>query len=366
VIFDPFATCPKFLAFLEKILPDPAVRRYVQVVLGYACTGNTDIQEYWMLQGEGGNGKGTLLHVIDLILGPYLRVGPKTLIQQKDNASEPHPTQTAFITGSRLLLFSELERGANLCVGFLKAVTGETKLDGRECHKDWFTFAPTCKTIIETNEVPHINDTSHAMKRRSVVIPFTQKFEGPAVDTSLRKQLSEELSGVFNWLLDGVKGYYAGELKHKPAAVVEASAALWKSADLYSAWINECCVRSTPEAPCKMPRDVLFDAFIKWAKRVAPNKSFDRPYWVRKLGEHGVRWTKKSDQTVVLPIRLKTDAELELERTAAEYWEEAEPPQPQRSVNRYDLSPDVGPPPERKPPAFETSPTTQTKLRRLQ
>lgn len=56
-------------AFLERILPDPDVRAYVQRAVGYSLTGSTREQVFFVCYGAGCNGKSTFLDVILAVLG---------------------------------------------------------------------------------------------------------------------------------------------------------------------------------------------------------------------------------------------------------------------------------------------------------
>lgn len=44
VVFDPDAECPIWELFLERILPDPSVRRFAQRALGWCLTGDVSEQ----------------------------------------------------------------------------------------------------------------------------------------------------------------------------------------------------------------------------------------------------------------------------------------------------------------------------------
>ncbi|HRI39812.1 MAG TPA: hypothetical protein PLO50_14750, partial [Nitrospira sp.] len=82
VTFDPSAECPTFMAFLARIMPDPELRHFLQVWLGYCLTGNTSEQVIVICYGSGANGKSTLLDVIRFILGEYVAMLPvETLLE---------------------------------------------------------------------------------------------------------------------------------------------------------------------------------------------------------------------------------------------------------------------------------------------
>ena len=55
------------------------------------------------------------------------------------------------------------------------------------------------------NEVPLITDTSFAFERRLIIVKFNETFVGNRADKGLDDKLSQELSGVFNWALEGLR-----------------------------------------------------------------------------------------------------------------------------------------------------------------
>src|SRR5262249_3591207 len=67
----PTATCPRWTAFLEEVLPNPEVRAFMQRSFGYALTGSTNEQCIWFLYGLGRNGKTTTINTARRVLGDY-------------------------------------------------------------------------------------------------------------------------------------------------------------------------------------------------------------------------------------------------------------------------------------------------------
>ena len=68
VAWDRTATCPTWDAFLERVLPDPAVRAFVRRAVGYALTGSVREQCLFFLYGLGANGKSTLITTLLALL----------------------------------------------------------------------------------------------------------------------------------------------------------------------------------------------------------------------------------------------------------------------------------------------------------
>jgi putative DNA primase/helicase len=55
------------------------------------------------------------------------------------------------------------------------------------------------------NQIPKIDDTSHGWWRRIYILEFLREFSEDEMDVHLTDKLKSELSGIFNWALDGYK-----------------------------------------------------------------------------------------------------------------------------------------------------------------
>jgi len=55
------------------------------------------------------------------------------------------------------------------------------------------------------NTLPEIEDNTHGMWRRFYVIEFPRKFSENEMDVELTDKLLDELSGIFNWALEGYR-----------------------------------------------------------------------------------------------------------------------------------------------------------------
>ena len=87
----------------------------------------------------------------------------------------------------------------------IKAVTAGDWVTGKQLYKDPFKFRPYAKSFLAMNEPPSIKDNSHGMWRRIYVIEFPRKFEDHEMDRELEYKLKKELSGIFNWALEGYR-----------------------------------------------------------------------------------------------------------------------------------------------------------------
>ncbi|HYB21929.1 MAG TPA: hypothetical protein VEH09_13420 [Thermodesulfobacteriota bacterium] len=66
-------------------------------------------------------------------------------------------------------------------------------------------FRPYAKHYLAMNKAPNITDSSHAMGRRIMVIDFSRIMSGEEMDRELEMKLAQELSGIFNFAIEGYR-----------------------------------------------------------------------------------------------------------------------------------------------------------------
>ena len=225
------ATCPIFERFLADILPDPAVREFLQRSFGYSLTGLISEQVLWFFYGTGANGKSTLVNVMARILGPYCMSLPFSSLMQDDRkrGSEASP-DLARLPGARMVRASEPEKGAKFGESTIKAVTGGEPLTVRHLNHGFFEFTPSFKLFLSGNHKPIIRGQDYGVWRRINLVPFTVSIPPEARDPHLEAKLWEERSGILNWLVDGFTKWKQVGLR-PPAAVVAATSEYREDSD---------------------------------------------------------------------------------------------------------------------------------------
>ena len=85
---------------------------------------------------------------------------------------------------------------------FDSVVPGD-RVTGREPFKQPIKFRPYAKHYLAMNKAPNITDTSHGMWRKIMVIAFPKIISEDEMDRELELKLTQELSGIFNWAIEG-------------------------------------------------------------------------------------------------------------------------------------------------------------------
>jgi putative DNA primase/helicase len=155
--YDANARCPKWEAFLEKVLTGELIR-YLQRVCGYILTGSTAEEEMFVLWGLGANGKSTFRETIFALLGDYAVGADASLLITNKKSGSATP-DVARLYGRRLVTINETEQNALLNEARVKFITGNDVITARNLYEKLFDFVPTHKTILTTNHKPIVRCT---------------------------------------------------------------------------------------------------------------------------------------------------------------------------------------------------------------
>lgn len=234
----PNEPAPKWDAFLRQVQPDPEIRAYLQRVAGYAVTGLTTEQAFFLMHGVGANGKSVFQNVLAHILGTYAQTMPvETLMASSVDGRIPN--DVARMAGKRLLQASETKAGKSLDEQRLKQLTGGDTVSARYMRGEWFEFRPVGKMMLTTNHLPTMSDDSATWRRIHlitwpVVIPEGER-DGYLQDTLLR----EEADGILAWIVRGAMAWQEEGL-NQPEAMHEARRRYMEEEDIVGQFMEDC------------------------------------------------------------------------------------------------------------------------------
>lgn len=259
VIFDPQARCPRFERFIAEIFADqPELPAYIQRVIGYALTGITAEQCFWIWWGVGANGKSTLEETLHShVFGPdYCWTMPFPGGGWSNAMTE---YQKASLVQRRKVSASEIQRRGTLNEELIKSLTGNDEINARHPYGRPFTYTPVAKIFLRVNDKPIIRDQSHGMWRRVKLVPFTQTFP---VNPLLADELKAEAPGILAWSVRGCLDWQRDGLRH-PDVVAAATRSYQDESDPLAEFLDEHCVLGDGYS---VSAHVLFAAYKSWAE----------------------------------------------------------------------------------------------------
>jgi len=241
VRYDPTATAPKFIAFLDRTFQgNTDLIEFIQRFTGYCMTGKTGERVVVFFYGIGANGKSTLLGILRELFGDYAATADTSLFMA--NASENAIGQgIARLKGARLVSAIEAEEGRRLSEGLVKAISGGGgEVVGRYLYGEPFSFKPTFKVVIATNHKPTIRGTDTAIWSRIRLVPFLTVIPEAERDQDLLDKLRAELPGILNWAIEGAMRWQVDGLG-TPKQVAEATKNYREEQDALAGFIDDCC-----------------------------------------------------------------------------------------------------------------------------
>ena len=172
----------------------------MQEMFGYILSGETNQQKFFNIIGPRRSGKGTINKVLVDLLGQHNTVAP-----QLEELCDTFGLQPWL--GKLLASFTDArapERNRSAVVSqLLRIVGGDTVTVNRKNKESWNGYLPT-RIVIYSNEVLQLTENSNALTGRMVVLKMTKSFYDNE-DTNLSVKLRAELSGIFNWAMEGLK-----------------------------------------------------------------------------------------------------------------------------------------------------------------
>lgn len=199
--YDPDAKCPLWDKFLTDVWEDDEEAIHtLQEMFGYILSGDTKQQKFFNIIGPRRSGKGTINKILVSLLGQHNTVAPE-LGELCDNFGlQPW-------LGKLLASFTDArapERNRSAVVSqLLRIVGGDTITVNRKNRESWNGYLPT-RIVIYSNEVLQLTENSNALTGRMIVLKMTKSFYNHE-DTELAFKLEQELSGIFNWAMEGLK-----------------------------------------------------------------------------------------------------------------------------------------------------------------
>ena len=143
--YDPHADYSLWHDTLLDICGSEEMVAFLKRVFGYACTGHSFEQYFFVFIGPGRNGKGVLFSLIGKILGPfYHEISKAMILRQRTPPSPNAATEHLYsLLSKRVIVGSETNKGEKIDESAIKGLTGEDLVKCRPNFKSELIFPPT-------------------------------------------------------------------------------------------------------------------------------------------------------------------------------------------------------------------------------
>lgn len=277
VTYDADATCPIFDDWLSVVFEhDAEVLRHVWEVIGYLLmTGNPE-QVAFLFFGEGGNGKGTMMRVLQQMIG-IDNMASLTLHQIADGKFE-----LATIYGKMVNFAGDISARYIENPEVFKALTGDDYVTAQYKYGDAFQFKSYAVPVFSANNFFRTSDSSEGWKRRWLSLDFNVPVRGKFAGFD-EADLYLEAGGIFNAAMRALRELMARPRTptrfRLPEAVVAATKRMHEEADPFMMWFDSEDILQGPAQ--SEVRTALYKHYQKWCR--------DNGYQSIPSGPFGVR-----------------------------------------------------------------------------
>jgi putative DNA primase/helicase len=235
--YNPEAQAPIFQAYLNKVLPDKERQNILAEYIGFVFikhnSNSLKEEKALVLYGGGANGKSVFFEIVSALLGDQ-NISNFSL-QSLTNENGYFRAKLA----NKLVNYASEINGKLESSIFKQLVSGEP-VEARLPYGQPFTLKQYAKLIFNCNELPKDVEQTNAFFRRFLIIPFNVTIPPEKQDKNLHNKIIEnELSGVFNWVLEGLNRLLEQKGFSKCSAAEEAVAEYKKQSDSVKMFVEE-------------------------------------------------------------------------------------------------------------------------------
>jgi putative DNA primase/helicase len=237
VRYEPSARSPNWHEFLERVLPDPEVREFLQVAFGYSLTGEVTEEKLFFCYGDGANGKSVVGEVLGRLAGGYAT----PMVEGFLTSAKQEPWAIADLQGRRVVFSNETGRDGTLNEQRVKEITSYHQLRAAFKYGKHFTFDPTHKLWVRGNYQPTIVGTDNGIWRRIALILFEITIPERERNPKFIEQfLVPELPGILAWAVRGAVKWYESGLPNPPS-LRSAIKQYRQNEDILEKFLDDCC-----------------------------------------------------------------------------------------------------------------------------
>lgn len=278
VNYDATADCPILKKALKQIFPEPngigeAKIRLLQEFIGYILLQTCRFEKALFMYGTGANGKSTILYVVEMLVG-------KENISALSLDDMSHRFSVPYLQNKKVNIASEVDTREKAGTETLKKAISGDILEGEHKHGEKVTFRSFVKFMFAMNTPPTITDKAYGFSRKVIVLNFNRRFQEKEMDRCLSQKLAEELSGIFNWALDGARRLLDQDGFTIDTAVKIDTEAFMASMNPFLIFLKEACLLSKN---MHIPKKELFQHYRDWCaetlyKPMAMGKFYDQVF----------------------------------------------------------------------------------------
>lgn len=303
------------MKLLETIFPNQKELRYVLKHISLGLYGANPEEKFYIWIGTGGNGKGLLRDIIQIVLGAYCdSIDISYLYKSNIIRSDAANPVMAKKKNSRLVISTEPEGDVTLKSSIIKTLSGNDPQQVRGLYAEPFNYIPKFKLIIQCNSEPVFHGFDGGMKRRPNLIRFPNKFvDNPKlaherkIDKTLKKKIITDkkyMNEFFEIFADHYK-LYLREGMILPERFENDTKQFIRNNDPVGEWL-ESNIDITNRQTDVIRASSLYSNYMQFMQN--DNRGITQLSLKNILSDAGIRQKKKMDGNYYIGIQLKVDA----------------------------------------------------------
>lgn len=286
VTYDPEADCPTVKQFLSEVIPNSV--DFYQEWMGYHLLKDYRFQRCVVHVGDGDNGKSTLLSLQTAFLGRENCASQSLyrLTTQRFAAAE--------LYGKLGNIAADIGPDELKHTGTIKMLTGGDTITAEKKNRDPFQFVNHAKMTFSCNQLPRTPDETLAFFKRFIVIVYDRVIPIEDQDPQLLEKLTTdiELSGLFNWAVEGLKRALERGRLDEPGDAMERKELYLAMSDPVTGFFNNH-ITETPKSS-EIKQDVI-NAFFQYCKAKGYVPLSDRKF-IENFKK--IAWVRESQPTL--------------------------------------------------------------------
>ncbi|HII4416844.1 DNA primase family protein [Clostridium perfringens] len=250
------ALCPSFIkAMREIVCYDEKLLMCIQEIFGYTLINNTKGERAFYFTGVGSNGKSFTAEILTSMVGV-------TNVSNIPLSRFSEKFGTEGLIDKTVNIANENEIGNAISTENLKIFVSGDRTSIARKYKGDINYKSTCKMIFLLNRLPDTLDNTHGYYRKILIVPFNRVFKQEEMDKNLKEKVSQELSGILNWSIEGAKRLMSNDYKFTECEAIEKITKAYKEEqNPVESFLKEALIFEEGNSETK--KDVL-DAYKLW------------------------------------------------------------------------------------------------------
>jgi P4 family phage/plasmid primase-like protien len=308
--FDANAKCPVWLSFLKSLWGSDVSDRALalQQWIGHMMIPDITMQKIALLHGVPRSGKSTIGKIIQRVIGNENTVATNLQAMAMDHG-------LAGFVGKTMAVLFDAHLGARgqgeRAIEVLKGISGGDPQNINRKFHDTYSATLSTRIMIICNEMPRLRDSGDALLARLIPFRFEKSFLGHE-NPNLERDLINELPGIANWALDGIKAYITQGYLSMPTEGTSDLLDLKRVLNPVSAFLDDCLVYPAIGPNDSTPVPDLHKIWLAWCEEGYITYVDSKDRFLSKLRAliPGVMQIRKGGVLQWKGLRIRDDAKL--------------------------------------------------------